>query len=307
MSLDAPTLTLVSILVRSIDRIELLQQALDSVARQTWPAVEVVVAAAVPNHSPLPECCGSFPLRLLLTDQPLHRCQAANRALDAAQGKYLLFLDDDDGLLPEHVEKLARELDHRTDVQVAYSDVQPVNFERVAEGSPFAAPFDPVLLLAGNWRPLHAVMFRRNLIALGCRFDSDLDVYEDWDFWLQAARWTGFAHVPGISAWYRIHDSSGVHRNEPFSGPAYVKLYRKWRTLWTDPQLSAIMARIWNYYELIEHIKQLQQQVGALQQKVDDHLNSTSWRVTAPLRAISRTARSILQQGRLRKSRRGPP
>jgi len=360
---DTSAPTLVSILIRSMGRAALLQQALDSVAQQSWPAIEVVVVAAIPHHPALPDHCGAFPLRLLTTDQPLPRSAAANRALEAAQGGYVLFLDDDDGLGPDHVEKLARELDRRTDVEAAYSEVQPVNLERVALGAPFSPPFDPVRLLSGNWMPLHAVMFRHALIERGCRFDPDLDFYEDWDFWLQVAHWTEFARLPGVSAWYRIHESSGVHEHTAFSGPAHVKLYQKWRSRWTAPQLSAIMTRVWNHNELTEQLRQvndalaalqrqhamleeqramlqqqrealqqqhealqqqhdtlqqqhwelqkqyssLQWQSDALQQHVDALLQSASWRMTAPFRALSRHARALLNLMRPGASRHKEP
>ncbi|MHB8354938.1 MAG: glycosyltransferase [Burkholderiales bacterium] len=279
--------TSVSILIRSMGRTALLQQALDSVAQQSWPAIEVVVVAAIPHHPALPDHCGAFPLRLLTTDQPLPRSTAANRALEAAQGGYVLFLDDDDGLLPDHVEKLARELDRRTDVEAAYSEVQPVSLERVAQGAPFSPPFDPVRLLSGNWMPLHAVMFRHALIERGCRFDPDLDCYEDWDFWLQVAHWTEFARLPGVSAWYRIHESSGVHEHTAFSGPAHVKLYQKWRSRWTAPQLSAIMARVWNHNALTEQLQQVNDALSALQQQ--HHMLQEQ-------RAILQQQREALQQ-----------
>lgn len=330
---DAPSRPQVSILIRSIDRSDLLRQALDSVARQTWPAIEVVVIAAKPDHRPLPATCGAFPLRLIATDSPLHRSRAANCALEEAQGDLLLFLDDDDWLLPGHVEKLAQALEQHPDALVAYSDVQPVNAEGEIRGEPFAMPFDPLRLLAGNWMPPQAVMFRRALIDRGCRFDESLDLYEDWDFWLQASAFTTFVHVQGVSACYRIHDSSGVHEQPPFTGPASLTLYHKWRSRWSDAQLGALMARVWSQPELAQQVQQLrdeavavhgllateradlartqgelartqgelahvQDSLAAQQRRIAELLASTSWRFTAPLRGLSRLLRTTRELAR---------
>src|SRR5699024_9239303 len=100
---------LVSVLVRSVDR-EHLQEALDSVALQAYPKIEVVVIAATPDHRELPTRCGPFPLRLVHTEEPLPRSRAANKALAEARGDYLLFLDDDDWLMPGHIARLAHVL-----------------------------------------------------------------------------------------------------------------------------------------------------------------------------------------------------
>ena len=115
---------LVSILIRSINRMPLLQEALASVARQTYSRIEILVVAAVPDHTDMAENCGPYPLRLIPTDRPLHRCRAANAALDAASGAYLLILDDDDWLLPDHVEKLASAVTDEPELLAVYTGVQ---------------------------------------------------------------------------------------------------------------------------------------------------------------------------------------
>lgn len=309
---------------------DLLQQALDSVARQTWPSLEVVVIAAKPGHQDLPSLCGPHALRLIKTDTPLHRSRAANRALEEARGDCLLFLDDDDYLLPDHVEKLVLALQEAPHTLVAYSDVQPVDMEGVARGEPFSMPYDPLRLLAGNWMPPQAVLFKRALIQKGCRFDETLDLYEDWDFWLQAASLSSFAHAPGVSACYRIHDSSGVHQHTAFTGAASLKIYHKWRNLWTDTQLSGVMARAWRAPELDDALTHVHQQMAlnnaaaaGLQQEMVAKINaltteinaltternaraaeikmlyeSRSWRMTQPLRNLVdglRVTRKLMQ------------
>src|SRR3990167_10533026 len=100
---------LVSVLVRSMDRPS-LHEALDAVALQTYPHVEVVVVnARGGEHAALGTSCGRFPLRLVNAGgSPLARPAAANAALDAARGDWLIFLDDDDSMDPDHLERLVR-------------------------------------------------------------------------------------------------------------------------------------------------------------------------------------------------------
>ena len=265
---DALLPPLVSILIRSINRIPLLQEALASVARQTYSRIEILVVAAVPDHPDMAAKCGPYPLRLIPTDRPLHRCRAANAALDAASGAYLLILDDDDWLLPDHVEKLASALTDEPELLAVYTGVQPTNPDGQPEGEPLSLAFDELRLLAGNWMPPHAVLFRREVIERGCRFDENLDLFEDWDFWLQIARNSRFGRVPGVSAYYRIHASSGVHENAPFVGPAYAKLYGKWRYLWSEGQIEGMMARVWRHPELQELITEQQGRIAEQQGQI---------------------------------------
>ncbi|WP_313951825.1 glycosyltransferase [Accumulibacter sp.] len=307
--IEISSLPLVSILIRSIDRTHLLQEALASVARQSYARIEILVVAAVPDHSAMETSCGPYPLRLIPTDDPLHRCRAANVALAAARGAYLLILDDDDWLLPEHVEKLVEALAEAPELLAAYTGVQPSDPAGNAQGPALGLPFDDLRLLAGNWMPPLAVLFRREVIDLGCRFDESLDLFEDWDFWLQISCHSAFAHAPGVSAHYRIHASSGVHENAPFVGPAYSHLYGKWRHLWSEGQVAQMMARVWAFPDQQQRIAeqeggiaQLKQRISALEQQIrtqdqvlderQEHIEaiwrSRSWRITRPLRGLHR-------------------
>ena len=169
-----PQPPLVSVLIRSIDR-PTLRQALDSVALQTYPHIEVVVVAAKPEHSALPQRCGPYPLRLVPTDTPLQRSQTANRALAHAHGELLLLLDDDDWLLPSHVARLAQVLQSQPEALAAYAGVAFVDAQGRPTGQTMDLPFDGARQLAGNLTPIHSVLFRKSLVERGCRFDERLD------------------------------------------------------------------------------------------------------------------------------------
>lgn len=237
---------LVSVIVRSMDR-PLLQQALASLAAQTHPHIEVLVVAVHAGHAPLPATVGPHPLRLIPTEAQRPRSVAANVGLAEARGRCILFLDDDDWLMPGHIARLVQALQQHPSARAAYTGVALVDADNRPLGQTFDLPFDAVRQMAGNLTPIHAVLFDASLVAAGCRFDEALDRYEDWDFWLQLARHTVFVHLPGVSAVYRIHDSSGVHEDV---AQASLQLYAKWQGQWGPREIGELMRRVWSHAEL---------------------------------------------------------
>lgn len=255
---------LVSVLIRSIAR-ETLQQTLDSIANQDYPAIEVWVVAAVTAHPALDMPEGSVRVHLVTTDTPLHRSEAANKALDLAQGEFALFLDDDDWIAPDHISGLVKALQEAPEHAAAYSQTQPVSASGDATGMPvMGLPYDPLRLLSGNWMPLHSVLFSTRLRDLGCRFDEQLNLYEDWDFWLQAAEHTAFLFVPVTTAFYRTHESSGVHQHAAFYGSPSHTIYEKWRNRWPATQMGQVMERNWQHGDLTQALKRTQAEAEQL-------------------------------------------
>lgn len=259
---------LVSVMVRSTDRVE-LAQALDSVALQTYPNIEVLVQAVRPGHQPLPDHCGPYPLRWFSTESNLPRSEAANQLLDAAQGEWLLFLDDDDWLMPSHIARLVDTLSRQSFALAAYSGVLLVDANNQPMGQAFDLPFDAVRQQSGNLTPIHAVLFSKTLVQRGCRFDTQLARYEDWDFWLKVAGLTPLLHLPGLTAAYRVHDSSGVHRVSDQTSDWQHAIHEKWAELWTAGDKQAVMNKVWEFSNLEQRLLDANEQLEVMRQQVD--------------------------------------
>jgi glycosyltransferase involved in cell wall biosynthesis len=322
MILTLPTLAktlkspLVSILVRSTDR-ETIQQTLHSVAAQIYEDIEVWIVAAKPDHQPQATHIGRFPLSFVATSEPLTRSQAANKALQLARGHWALFLDDDDWITPDHVMGLVQALKDKQNYKAAYSQAQAVDAAgKSLKQELIGMPYNKSMLLSGNFIVLHSALFEVSLRELGCRFDEKLDLFEDWDFWLQVSRHTDLLFVPKATAIYRIHQSSGVHEKERFVDFSYQAIYRKWQGLWSEQELSQLMSRNWEYAENIKELAQIQSSLNDVQttlfktknelsttQQTRQHLQdsleavmrSRSWRWTQKLRDLGSLARRVRQ------------
>jgi GT2 family glycosyltransferase/LmbE family N-acetylglucosaminyl deacetylase len=248
LALDTTDLPLVSVIIRSMDR-HTLSEALDSVALQTYTNIEVVlVNAKGSGHSSRSDWCGDFPLRFIDSDESLRRSRAANTGISNAQGDYLIFLDDDNWFMPEHIAMLVDALLRNPDKKIAYSCVIGVNKQKETTIKRCYQQFDRTLLLAENYIPIHSVLFSKTIFngSVACCMDESLDLYEDWDFLLQASVNSDLLFVPHFSAYYRIGGSfsQDAESNNPLSQRTNILFFEKWREEWSLNDLLNITAHI---------------------------------------------------------------
>ncbi len=246
LALDNNDIPLVSVIIRSIDR-NTLSDALDSVALQTYPNIEVVVVNAKgTHHRDMEFWCGRFPLRMVDNHAQLGRSRAANIGLQEAKGDYLIFLDDDDWIEADHIDTLTQAIKNNPDVKVAYSGAKCVDGNKNPLPTKFGSPFDRTQLIAGNYIVIHAALFSRELLSLGCHVDESLDLFEDWDFWIQASMHTDFLFIEKLSAVYRITQRSGfgVNADPRIAEKASLVLFNKWLPRLQEDELIKLMARV---------------------------------------------------------------
>jgi len=209
----------VSVLIRTMGRPSLLE-AVNSVKSQSFPDWEIIVvnASGVPLALPQHESWSAVTL-WIETGHALDRGSAANQLLGAAGGQYAIFLDDDDWFLDDHLGKLVKALDADQAIVAAYGDVECLSEAGTANQSVkhrFERDFDVTALQLENYLPIHAVMFRMDSVRIGrpCAFEPALQLFEDWDFWLQLSKKGAFRRVPGISAIYALSAATGSGHTE---------------------------------------------------------------------------------------------
>ncbi len=209
---------LVSIIVRSYrGRGAMLRKALESLARQDYPALEVlVIEDGSAEHQGLVESLnGKEGISFRHFPQPkLGRSMAANVGLERAQGKYIGFLDDDDYFYPNHCSLLAGLLEtspeaaavHAASVEVAARlNRQTMAFENEREVCiNYITSASSAELLFRNLFPIQAVLFRRDILGPQNRFDPNLDALEDWLFWLRLLLGRKIIGTPDITSAYHV-------------------------------------------------------------------------------------------------------
>lgn len=245
------------VVVRTRNRPDLVREALASVAAQLHPPARVVVVND--GGTPVGEACRAFAERLDLDLVELQesrgRSAAAQLGLERATASHVVFLDDDDLMLPEHLLLLGRAV--AGGVTVPYTDAVQGVWARDGSGAlapvgrhrTFGGPFDLDRLRLVNHIPLPTVAVPRQLALEVGGFDPAMDLYEDWDLLLRLAARTPFVRLPAVTVEYRVIPDAGPVTAG--AGPG------------TPRQLEAL-AGVWRRHGLLEDPDRLAAAVMAM-------------------------------------------
>lgn len=205
---------LVSFIVRTCGRPQVLRHSLNSIREQTYSNIEVIVVEDGENTAEqmLQEEYADMNIRYYSTGKRLGRSKVGNIALDMVKGDFLNFLDDDDLLYPHHTETLIQCLTE-TKGKAAYAIAHETpsvyckmagNYISLFRHVRFQQPFNRLYFTMGNFMPIQTVMFHRSLFEQYGGFRENLDALEDWDLWLRYAAHVDFEYVNNITSLYRV-------------------------------------------------------------------------------------------------------
>ncbi|MGJ8688521.1 MAG: glycosyltransferase [Gammaproteobacteria bacterium] len=235
-----------------MNRPELLE-ALLSVEKQTYTNIEIILVDATGKGLDRHKSLALNTALYEVGDQrPLNRPAAANLALASAHSSFMLFLDEDDWIAPNHIEMLVECLQANPTIGVAYSSTQKTTPAGIPSGEAFRIDYDHARLRRDNFIPIHSAMFRKSLIDQGCRFDENLEIFEDWDFWLQLAQLMPFIHIDEITAFYRQGGESNTASSDPSTryqignpiAKARVQVFSKWLSQWTGAEINETLGTL---------------------------------------------------------------
>lgn len=229
---------LVSIIVRSMGRPE-LRLALESIAAQDYPRVEVIlVDASGGAHPPLPDIRWQpgHVLRKVGGDHRLPRPVACNVGLDTVHGDWFCFLDDDDSYEPHHVSALIKAALENPHALLVYGKTNILGPDGRVEKI-FGTPFNRAIMYYGPLFYWQASLIARKVRDLGCRFDEAIDICEDRDFLNQIAEHGDFVFVPIATFNYRPDlGTSGTGRGLNWNAARMEYFDGLLRAKWAGPR-----------------------------------------------------------------------
>jgi glycosyltransferase involved in cell wall biosynthesis len=197
-------------------------QAIESVLHQRFANWELVVVNDGSTDRTYEIASGYGDPRVkVLSQRNKGEAAARNAALDHVQGEFVAFLDADDAYLPNHLEATVARLEQNPGLAGVYTDGYYISEggHRLKRLSERRRPpvtglvFSEVMHGPDQFGPPVCVVLRREpIIRRGLRFDEDIVIGPDWDFFLRYAAMGAFGYLGVATCLYRVHRTNITRR-----------------------------------------------------------------------------------------------
>jgi glycosyltransferase involved in cell wall biosynthesis/SAM-dependent methyltransferase len=229
----------VSIVITTYNHAGYLGEAIESALAQTVSPYEIIVVDDGSMDEPGSVLSG-YPKVQFIRQANQGPSAARNTGWRAATGRYVVFLDADDRLMPNALASNLHRFQQKPECAFVYGSYFHVDASGKQRGSP---PVELIgedayeSLLLRNCVAMHAtVMYRRDCLVEVGGFDAQLRGCEDYELYLRLARRYRVAAGVDRIAEYRHHDSNATHNIPLMLDTALEVLRRQSANLSDNPQ-----------------------------------------------------------------------
>ncbi|MDQ3879268.1 MAG: glycosyltransferase [Actinomycetota bacterium] len=197
---------LVSVVTPTLDRREMLRGTLDSIAAQSYGAIEHIVVDGGSRDGTLDLLEQRRDPRVRWTSEPDDGVyDAVNKGLRMARGDYVCYVNSDDRLFPYALAVAVAAFEAAPSVAFVYGDLVTVDAATGRGTLKLLPPFDRHALFRGRLIGQPAAFWRRDLHERIGFFDTALTLAADMEFWMRAAEDGEVRHVSEVLAWELHH------------------------------------------------------------------------------------------------------
>jgi glycosyltransferase involved in cell wall biosynthesis len=205
---------MVSVIVPTYNRPEMLAESIKSIHKQTFRDFEIIVVNdAGPDVSGIVDDLNKEN-NIAYVRHSVNRGLAAarNTGIKLSKGKYIAYLDDDDIFYPDHLETLVNYLEG-SNHKIAYTDAHRAHQVKEKDkyittkiDLPYSQDFDYDKILVTNFVPVLCFMHEKECLEKTGLFDESLPVLEDWDLWIRMSRIYEMTHIKKVTTEFRARN-----------------------------------------------------------------------------------------------------
>jgi len=265
---------IISIILPTYNRVDLLRRSIDSVLSQTFHDWELIIVddGSTDDTKTLVMRYQAQDARVrYIRQEKSNQSIARNAGAREAKGKYLGFLDSDDEFLPNRIESQLQSQRSSPGIRMSFCASSIYEDDGALIRSKLEVPlpqmvgeiYPYVLSIFGNVITTAAVMMERTLFFEAGGFDPAMIECEDIDLWARASRLTKVKYVDQVLV--RIYRRSAEFIQILKLLRARRSLYR--RAMKRDPNLrdtweGALLFELYSHYGKIAYEVQRNRRLG---------------------------------------------
>ncbi|MCC4831104.1 glycosyltransferase family 2 protein [Shewanella sp. 10N.7] len=201
---------IVSVIIPTYNRVDLLKKALDSVLNQNYQHIEVVIVDDASTDNTLNFCNSLDDVRISYHrfDSSKGGNYARNFGVQKSRGSIIAFLDDDDEWLPLKLTEQLRILQIQSQVGLVYTGASVVNLEHDLKYNIVPkerGDLSRSILTYNHIGTTSSVMMRRSIFEEAGMFDIEMPQLQDYDLWIRVCQICNIEFIDRPLINYYVH------------------------------------------------------------------------------------------------------
>lgn len=221
----------ISIIIPYYNGEDYIQETFECIYGQTYQDFEIIVVNDGSDKTILEKLREnkSYKNLQIIHQENQGQSSARNKGVSYAAGKYILFLDCDDIIEKTFLEKTHHILQKNSEIRICYTKGK--FFERT-DKEWVLQPFNTRDFLIENCIPITALIYKEDFEKAG-GFDTQLNYYEDWDFWISLVEKGVKVHkIDEFLFFYRIRNTTNSLTNTSIDNSSrlsdnFFEIYKK--------------------------------------------------------------------------------
>ena len=192
---------IVSIIIPTYNRADLISRSVKSVLNQTFKNFEIIIVddGSTDDTENVVKSFDDLRIKYIKCEKNKGACVARNIGIKIAKGKCIAFQDSDDEWLPEKLKKQMNIFKTLPQENIVYT-----GFWRIKDNKKTYIPLGRVRqkegniykeLLKGNFISTQTILAKKECFKKAGMFDENLPRFQDWDLVLRLAKYYNFKFI----------------------------------------------------------------------------------------------------------------
>lgn len=239
----------ISVVTASYNYQNYIKEAIQSVLNQTYKDWELIVVDDCSTDNSV-EVIKSFDderIKLFVNDKNLGLQKTVKRGIENATGEWIVFLESDDVITADNIEKKVSIAQKYNDINLIFNDCEFFGDEEKVRDFTIALKKTRTLLCGKNYPQnmfynfylsnkiftFSSVMAKREDL-LKISFEPPMDCLLDWWLWVQLAYIGKYYYIPEKLTKWRLHTDSYIYKSKHYSPKQlqmkiYFEMFKKYK------------------------------------------------------------------------------